>query len=74
MNEPKFANNLPGESHLDYLLRESALGIRAMYENRGTFHAFNYGADPQTGKEFVLMMLVLPAETAHSLTKQMKKG
>ena len=45
-----------------------------MYENRGTFHAFNYGADPQTGKEFVLMMLVLPAETAHALTKQLKKG
>lgn len=48
---------------LDYLLKESHVGIRMMFEKGSALHAFNYGKHPD-GRDFVFVMAVLPHDVA----------
>jgi hypothetical protein len=51
------------QAHLAYLIRESEKAIRKMFETRASVSVFPYGVDLQ-GTEYVVMLLVLPAESA----------
>jgi hypothetical protein len=51
------------EAQIRRLAREAEAGIRSMIETRSTVHSFVYGVDA-AGREYVIVMLVLPAEVA----------
>jgi hypothetical protein len=54
------------QSMLDYLLRESAEGIRIMARDSAIGHTFNYGE--VDGIEYSFLMVVVPTAQLSSLT------
>jgi hypothetical protein len=55
---------------LDYLLKETAVGVRMMVRDKSTTHFFDAGTDGE-GKKHVFFMAILPEEVTKKLEAAM---
>lgn len=65
------------DDEYNYLLKETAIGIRIMADRQVTSYAFDFSKDPVTGKEYAFVLSIVPKEsiiesTMPVTTKMMK--